>query len=175
MAPIAAAQRRADRRHPAGAGDDGLADFARRLDAFQRDGYTVQRGSADAVDFELNATAAPCWCARALEVGPHRAGSAAPLRTAREAKEAPDALYIGLGELTDNARPFAAEHRIAIWRAEELAQALRGLMAGLPGLASGLMLAALAGAMSAPRTALAAAHVNRIDAAILRAGLGGDL
>jgi restriction system protein len=29
--------------------------------------------------------------------------------------------------LTDGARAFAAEHRIAVWRAAEVAQALRGL------------------------------------------------
>ena len=29
-----------------------------------------------------------------------------------------------------NAKPFAAEHRIAIWQAAELAQALRGLPLG---------------------------------------------
>ena len=49
------------------------------------------------------------------------------LQAAREAADAPDALYIGLGELTDNARPFAAEHRIALWQGAELAQALRGI------------------------------------------------
>ena len=42
-----------------------------------------------------------------------------------EAAEASDALCICLGELTDNARPFAAEHRIAIWQSAELAQALQ--------------------------------------------------
>jgi len=46
------------------------------------------------------------------------------------AADAPDALYIGLGELSDTARPFAARHGIAIWRAPELAQALRGLPLG---------------------------------------------
>ena len=157
-------------------------DFARRLEqAFQRDGYTVQRGSADAVDFELERKGRTMLvCARrwksartGLEVLRH-------LQTAREAKEAPDALCIGLGELTDNARPFAAEHRIAIWRAEELAQALRGLLAALPGLASVLMLAALAGAVSAPAPAHAAeteppASGKRNDAALVSAAEAGDL
>jgi restriction system protein len=48
------------------------------------------------------------------------------LQAAREAREAPDALLIALGELTDTARPFAARHRIAVWQAAEIAQALRG-------------------------------------------------
>ena len=38
-----------------------------------------------------------------------------------------DALWIGLGALTDTARPYAAEHGIAVWQVAELAQALRGL------------------------------------------------
>jgi restriction system protein len=49
------------------------------------------------------------------------------LHTAREAADAPDALYIGLGSLTDTARSFAAEHRVVVWQSAELAQALRGL------------------------------------------------
>jgi restriction system protein len=49
------------------------------------------------------------------------------LQAAREAAEAHDALCIALGELTDTARPFAATHRIAIWQASEIAQALRGV------------------------------------------------
>jgi restriction system protein len=49
------------------------------------------------------------------------------LQAAREAAEAHDALCIALGELTDTARPFAAAHRIAIWQANEIAQALRGV------------------------------------------------
>ena len=48
------------------------------------------------------------------------------LQTAREAAEAPDAMCICLGELTDTARPFAAQHRITIWQAAELTEALRG-------------------------------------------------
>jgi restriction system protein len=49
------------------------------------------------------------------------------LQTAREAADAPDALYIGLGTLTDAARSYAAEHRVVVWQSAELAQALRGL------------------------------------------------
>ena len=48
------------------------------------------------------------------------------LQAARGAAEAPDALCISLGELSDTARPFAAKQRIAIWQAAELAQALKG-------------------------------------------------
>ena len=108
--------------------------FAALLEqAFRRDGYTVQRGQAAAVDFELERQG------RRMLVSARRWKSARTgqealraLQTARDAVDAPDALYIGLGELSDTARPFAARHGIAIWRAPELAQALRGLPLGGP-------------------------------------------
>ncbi len=95
--------------------------------AFQRDGHTVQRRSG-AADFELERkgrrmlVSARRW--KAARTGPE------PLRelqAARDRAEAPDALCICLGELSDNAKAYAAEHRIAVWQAAELAQALRGL------------------------------------------------
>ncbi len=105
--------------------------FAALLEqAFRRDGYTVQRGgSTDAFDFELERkgrtmlVAARRWKSARTGLEVLRA-----LQTARDAREAPDALLISLGELTDSARPFAAEHRIAVWQPAELAQALRGLV-----------------------------------------------
>lgn len=107
--------------------------FAALLEqAFVRDGHTVQRGSAkDEVDFTLERRG------RRMLVSARRWKSARTgleaLRALQAAREASnddmpnDALLIGLGELTDTARPFAAEHRIAIWQAPELAQALNGL------------------------------------------------
>lgn len=103
--------------------------FAALLEqAFRRDGYTVERGQTAAFDFELSRQG------RRMLVSARRWKSARTgqealraLQTARDAAEAPDALYIGLGELSENARPFAARHGIAIWQGPELAQALRGL------------------------------------------------
>ena len=103
--------------------------FAALLEqAFQRDGYKVQRGKTAGVDFELERQG------RRMLVSARRWKSAhtglevlRTLQAAREATEAPDALVIGLGAVSDNARPFAAEHRIAVWQADELAHALRGL------------------------------------------------
>ena len=66
-------------------------------------------------------------CARRWKSARTGLESLRALQAARDAGDAPDALYIGLGALTDTARSFAAEHRIAIWQAAELAQALRGL------------------------------------------------
>jgi restriction system protein len=107
----------------------GWPAFAKLLEeAFRRDGYTVQRGTATPVDFELERRGRTMLvCARRWKSARTGVDALRALQTAREASDAPDALYIGLGELTDSARPFAAEHRIAVWQAAELAQALRGL------------------------------------------------
>ena len=106
--------------------------FAALLEqAFRRDGYSVQRGKTAGVDFELERQG------RRMLVSARRWKSAhtglevlRTLQAAREASDAPDALVIGLGALSDNARPFAVEHRIAVWQATELAHALRGLPLG---------------------------------------------
>lgn len=93
--------------------------------AFQRDGWTVQRSNAGAFDFELQRkgrtmlVAARRWKSARTGLEVLRA-----LQQARERQEAPDALLVCLGGLTDTARPFAAEHRIAVWQHAELAQAL---------------------------------------------------
>jgi len=97
--------------------------------AFTRDGYAVRREKKEgAVDFELERQG------RRMLVSARRWKSARTglevlraLQAAREAAEAPDALYIGLADLTDPARDFAAANRIAIWQGSELALALRGM------------------------------------------------
>lgn len=102
-------------------------EFAARLQrGFERAGYSVQPGrGGNGVDFELERqgrrtlVSARRWKSARIGVEALK-----PLLAAREAGDAQDALYIGLGELTDQARPFAAEHRIGVWRAAELAQLL---------------------------------------------------
>lgn len=106
--------------------------FASLLEqAFQRDGYAVQRSPAAGVDFELERQG------RRMLVSARRWKSARSgievlqaLQAQREAREAADALFVGLGPISDTARPFAAQHGIAVWQAAELAQALRGLPLG---------------------------------------------
>jgi len=99
--------------------------------AFRRDGYSVERSKMAAVDFEIERqgrrklVCAKRWKSARTGLEPLRA-----LQAARDATDAPDALYIGLGPLTDGAQPFASEHRIAVWQARELAYALRGLSLG---------------------------------------------
>jgi restriction system protein len=109
-------------------------EFAALLEtAFRRDGYSVKPGGGAAVDFELERQG------RRMLVSARRWKSARtglealrPLQAAREAAQAADALYIGLGELTDTARPFAVTQRITIWQAGEVALALRGLPLAAP-------------------------------------------
>jgi restriction system protein len=108
--------------------------FANLLEqAFRRDGYAVQRGPGQPVDFVLERQG------RRLLVSARRWKSAhtslEALRALQSAREAhddmpTDALCIGLGQLTDSARPFAAAHRITVWQVAEVAQALRGLTLG---------------------------------------------
>lgn len=93
--------------------------------AFRRDGHTVTRRQG-AADFELERDG------RRMLVSARRWKSARtglePLRELQAARgDAADALYIGLGELSEQASAFAAEHGIAVWQAAELAQALRGI------------------------------------------------
>ena len=103
--------------------------FAALLEqTFARDGYAVVRSAGTPVDFTLERqgrrmlVAARRWKSARTSLDTLRA-----LQTAREASEGlpTEALVIGLGELTDSARAFAAEHRIAVWQAFELAHALR--------------------------------------------------
>ncbi len=109
--------------------------FAALLEqAFGRDGYTladVGPRTGSGVDFVLERkgrrmlVSARRWKSARTGVEPLRA-----LQTAREAADDDmpnDALYVALGELTDSARAFAAEHRIAVWQTAELTQALRAL------------------------------------------------
>jgi restriction system protein len=107
--------------------------FAALLEqAFRRDGYLVRPGRAGAAwDFELERqgrrmlVSARRWKSAQTGLDALRA-----LQAAREQADVADALHIGLGELSDAARPFAAQHQIAVWQAPEIAQALAGLALG---------------------------------------------
>lgn len=109
--------------------------FAALLEqAFRRDGHAVSRparGDSGGADFVLERrgrrmfVAARRWKSARTGLEVLRALQAA--RDAADDELANDALLIALGELTDTARPFAAEHGIAVWQAAEIAQALHGL------------------------------------------------
>jgi restriction system protein len=106
--------------------------FASLLEqAFLRDGYSVQRSQTEGVDFVLERQGrSTLVCARRWKSARTGLEALRALQAARDAAEAADALYIGLGTLSDNAAPFAAEQRIVVWQANELAHALRGLPLG---------------------------------------------
>ena len=101
--------------------------------AFERDGYQVQRGKSDAFDFRLERqgrsmlVAARRWKSNRTGLETLKA-----LQAARESGGVADALLISLGELSDNARPYATAQAITLWQAPELAQALRGLPLAAP-------------------------------------------
>lgn len=101
-----------------------FADVLER--AWQDQGYTVARSNAPSHDFELaregkrTLVSARRWKSARIGVDALR-----PLQAAREALDISDAMHIGLGELSDSARSFAKEHRLTVWQAADLAQALR--------------------------------------------------
>lgn len=102
-------------------------DFSRALEAaYQRDGYAVSRlGGADA-DFELvqgtRHTLVACkrWKAMRTGVEPLR-----DLESARRAREAHECVYIATGEITAQARAFAAEKGIRLLHGVDLATLVR--------------------------------------------------
>ena len=104
--------------------------FAKALEAaFQRDGFVVQRVEGKAYDFDIERAGrrmlvtARRWKSANQGLEPLRA-----LHQARESTEAPDALFIALGALSEPARQLATTQRVAVWQAAELTQKLRGLL-----------------------------------------------
>ena len=102
-------------------------DFARAVeDAYRREGYTVSRLGDARADFELlqgaRSTLVSCkrWKATRTGVEPLR-----ELHAAREAREAHACIYMATGEITEQARAFAAEKRINLLQGVGLATLLR--------------------------------------------------
>lgn len=106
--------------------------FATLLEqAFHRDGYAVTRVNAEAFDFELERAgrrtlvSARRWKSARIGLEALKA-----LQAARQQRDVSAAFFIGLGVVSDNARPFAAAQGIEVWQADELAMALQGLPLG---------------------------------------------
>jgi len=102
-------------------------DFSRVVEqAYRRDGYTVSRVGDARADFELvqgpYTTLVACkrWKATRTGIEPLR-----ELQAAREAREAHHCVYIATGEITEQARAFAAEKRINFLQGPELVTLLR--------------------------------------------------
>ena len=106
-------------------------DFSGAIeDAFQRDGYSVIRlGGAAAgfagADFELtragriSLVGCKRWKVARAGIEPLR-----ELEAARQAREAHECIYVAAGEITDNARAFAAGKNIRLLHDAELAKLL---------------------------------------------------
>ena len=96
-------------------------------DAYRRDGYVVTRLNIAGADLELTKSArVTLVCGKRWKVA--RAGIE-PLReldAARQAREAHECIFVAAGDITDNARAFAAEKNIRLLHGAELVKLLPG-------------------------------------------------
>jgi restriction system protein len=96
-------------------------------DAYRRDGYSVTRLNTPGADLELTksgrVTLVGCkrWKVARAGIEPLR-----ELDAARQAREAHECIYVAVGDITDNARAFAAEKNIRLLHGAELAKLLPG-------------------------------------------------
>jgi restriction system protein len=103
-------------------------------DAFRRDGYVVSRLDGAEADFEMTkgwrTVLVSCkrWKVARTGIEPLR-----DLYAAKDAREAHECIYIAAGEITDNARKFAAEKKMRLLYGAELAQLLPGVGGGRKG------------------------------------------
>ena len=109
-------------------------DFSSLIEqAFRRDGYEVQRLEGAAADFSAikagRTTLLSCKRWKAARLGHDLFES---LEVARSKRDADAALCITMGEVTDNARQFAATHHIRVMQGTELAQLLRPVLRAKP-------------------------------------------
>lgn len=101
-------------------------DFSGAIeDAFRRDGYSVSRLGGAQADFELTkagrVSLVGCkrWKVARTGIEPLR-----ELHAARLARDAHECIHVAAGEITDNARAFAAEKNIRLVHGAELAKLL---------------------------------------------------
>jgi restriction system protein len=93
--------------------------------AYVRDGYTVKPFGGNAADFELwkegrtSLVACKRWKAARTGIEPLR-----ELVAAKESREARECIYILAGDITDNARKFAAQKRVRLVADAELVKLL---------------------------------------------------
>jgi restriction system protein len=103
-------------------------DFSNTMeDAFRRDGYAVTRVDKPQFDFELTKAGRTAlvsckrWKVTRTGIEPLR-----HLYAAQQSRGADECIYVAAGELTDNAREFAAQKKIQLLQGGELARLLRG-------------------------------------------------
>ncbi|EHK67053.1 restriction endonuclease family protein 2 [Achromobacter arsenitoxydans SY8] len=107
------------------------AEFSRTVQAgFQRDGCEVERLQTPGADFALSKdghvaiVSAKRWKAARNGVEPLR-----ELQAVREKRGAREAIYIALGEVSDNAIQYARTQGVSLMTAPELAKLLKDLKA----------------------------------------------
>ena len=103
------------------------AEFSRVMEAaYRRDGYGV-RAISGAADFEITkeGRTALVHCKR-WKVARMGVDTLSELHTMKEARDAHECICVVAGEITDNARVFAARHRIKLVGGAELAKLLPG-------------------------------------------------
>lgn len=95
--------------------------------AYGREGYEVQRLDGGQADFELarsgRKTLVACkrWKATRTGIEPLR-----ELEAARRAREAEECVYVAAGDITEQARAFAAQRNIRLMDGRELAKKIDG-------------------------------------------------
>jgi len=101
-------------------------EFSKAVEsAFRRDGYGVSQLDTAGADFELSkagrVSLLGCkrWKVARAGIEPLR-----ELDAARQARDAHECIYVAAGEITDNARAFAAEKNIRLLQGAELAKLL---------------------------------------------------
>ena len=111
----------------ASAGSMAWPAFSDALEkAWRRDGHAVERLARGGADFELTkagrTTLVSCkrWKAARTGIEPLR-----ELHAAQRARDAAQSIYVSNGELSDNARQFAADNGIHVLQGSELALLLR--------------------------------------------------
>lgn len=105
------------------------ADFSKTVEAgFRRDGCEVERLQAPGADFALSKdghvaiVSAKRWKAARVGVEPLR-----ELQAVREKRGAREAIYIALGDVSDNALQYAKSQGVSLMTAPELTKLLRDL------------------------------------------------
>lgn len=105
------------------------ADFSRTVEAgFRRDGCEVERLQTPGADFALSKdghvaiVSAKRWKAARNGVEPLR-----ELQAVREKRGAREAIYIALGDVSDNALQYAKAQGVSLMTAPELSKLLRDL------------------------------------------------
>ena len=103
-------------------------EFSAALEeAFRRDGYAVSKLSGEAADLELrkagrvSLVACKRWKVARAGIEPLR-----ELDAARRARDAQEGIFVAAGEITENARAFAAQANIRLLHDAELAALLPG-------------------------------------------------